>query len=191
MRYTGENMDAPLARAELIGARLIVWDHDKGNLLYRLGFFGKPVGVSKPKPGERFEAPLTLDLMEGIYLKERGLIKVYDPATGGEVGIRQLLKLAEASYKNFSKSYRIYRELRDKGYIVTPGIKFGSDFAVYERGPGIDHAPYIISVRDKEDVMDPSEIVRAGRLATTVRKQFIVAMPGKNLRFFLFRWFKA
>ncbi|MEM3677861.1 MAG: tRNA-intron lyase [Candidatus Bathyarchaeia archaeon] len=181
----------PIARAELIGARLIVWNHEEGNLLYRLGFFGKPVGVSKPKPGERFEAPLTLDLMEGIYLKERGLIKVCDPATGSEVSIRHLLKLAGANYKNFSKSYKVYRELRDKGYIVTPGIKFGSDFAVYERGPGIDHAPYIISVRDKEDVMDPSEIVRAGRLATTVRKQFIVAMPGRDLRFFLFRWFKA
>jgi len=184
-------MNMPIARAELIGARLIVWSHEEGNHLYRLGFFGKPVGVSKPKPAERFEAPLTLDLMEGIYLKERGLIDVYDPVTGGKVGIRRMLRLAEANYKNFSKSYKVYRELRDKGYIVTPGIKFGSDFAVYERGPGIDHAPYIISVRDKGDVMDPSEIVRAGRLATTVRKQFIVAMPDRDLRFFLFRWFKA
>lgn len=180
-----------IAKAELIGARLIVWDHDEGNRLYKLGFFGKPVGVPKPKPTERFEAPLTLDLMEGIYLRERGLIRVYDPETGREVGVRRMQKLAEANHKNFSKSYKVYRELRDRGYIVTPGIKFGSDFAVYEKGPGIDHAPYIISVRDKNDVMDPSEIVRAGRLATTVRKQFIVAMPGRKLKFFLFRWFKA
>jgi len=36
--------------------------------------------------------------------------------------------------------------------------------------------------------------VRAGRLATTVRKQFILAIPEKNsekIRYLVFSWFKA
>ena len=54
----------------------------------------------------------------------------------------------------------VYRELRDRGYIVTPGIKFGSDFAVYEHGPGIDHAPYIIQVMVPKANLTATGIVR-------------------------------
>ena len=178
-------------QAELIGSRLIIWEKDESNWLYQLGFFGKPVGISKPKPTEQFDAPLTLDLMEGIYLRKKEIIQVISPNKKKKVGIRYLTHLAESLYQDFSRSYNVYSNLRDRGYIVTPGIKFGSDFAVYEKGPGIDHAPYIISVRTKADVMNPSEIVRAGRLATTVRKQFIIGLRNKKLNFFLFRWFKA
>jgi tRNA-intron endonuclease len=42
--------------------------------------------------------------------------------------------------------------------------------------------------------MGPFEIVLAGRLATTVRKQFTIAVPKKNkdkMDYLAFRWFKA
>lgn len=178
----------------LVGSRIIVWDINEANRLYRLGFYGKPVGIPKPKPGQEFQAPLTLDIMEAIYLQEKGLLEIRSQKDGKLVKKKTLLEKAAKLYNNFEKSYMIYKDLRDKGYVVTPGIKFGSDFAVYERGPGIDHAPFIISVKSKKDSMGPFEIVRAGRLATTVRKQFIIACP-KNGRgkidYLIFKWFKA
>ncbi len=179
--------------AELAGDRLIVWNFKEANDLYKLAFYGKPVGIPKPKPDQEFQAPLILDLMEGIYLIEKGVLRVLDPATGRAVKKTDLEKLTTNTYNNFKRAYLIYKDMRKKGYVVTPGIKFGSDFAVYERGPGIDHAPFIISVRSKKDSMGPFEIVRAGRLATTVRKQFIIATPRgrKGIDYFIFKWFKA
>src|SRR6266568_3151000 len=56
--------------SELIGTRLIIWDYKSGLGIYRSGFFGKPVGIPKPKPDQDFEVPLLLDLMEGLYLLE-------------------------------------------------------------------------------------------------------------------------
>jgi tRNA-intron endonuclease len=88
----------------------------------------------------------------------------------------------------------VYRDLRDQGLVVTPGVKYGCDFAVYKQGPGIDHAPYMVSVKSREDVVTATEIVKAGRLATTVRKRFIVAVPklDKNkIDYLIFKWFKA
>src|SRR5437879_13222383 len=64
--------------AELVGTRLIVWDHKAGLEIYRSGFFGKPVGIPKPKPEQEFDVPLLLDLMEGLYLLEEGRIIVVD-----------------------------------------------------------------------------------------------------------------
>jgi len=187
-------VSAQLGTAELFGSRLIVWDHKEGLGIYRSGFFGKPVGIPKPKPDQEFEVPLLLDLMEGLYLFDQGKIQVVEGKTRRRVGRPALLKTANGTYRGFKLAYRVYEDLRNKGYIVTPGIKFGADFAVYEHGPGIDHAPFIVSVETPESVMGPFEVVRAGRLATTVRKQFILAIPevaSSHVRYLVFSWFKA
>jgi tRNA-intron endonuclease len=180
--------------AELFGSRLVVWDAKEGLGIYRSGFFGKPVGIPKPKPDQDFDVPLLLDLMEGLYLLEHKRIEVIESKTKKPVGKGVLLTTARKTYRGFRLAYQVYKDLRDKGYIVTPGIKFGADFAVYEHGPGIDHAPFIVSVETPESVMGPFEVVRAGRLATTVRKQFILAIPDietRKIRYLVFSWFKA
>lgn len=180
--------------AELVGARLIVWNPEKGTALYRSGFFGKPVGLPKPKPDQDFDAPLMLDLMEGMYLLEQKKLHVIELGTGRRVNKAKLRKLANRVYQGFDPAYKVYRHLRSKGLVVTPGIRFGADFAVYERGPGIDHAPFLVSVKQGQETMGTFEIVRAGRLATAVRKQFTIAVPdlkGEKIDYLVFSWFKA
>jgi len=78
--------------------------------------------------------------------------------------------------------------------IVTPGIKFGCDFAVYKYGPGIEHAPYMVIVKKSGSEISATEIVKNGRLATTVRKRFIIAVPdlsSNQIKYLMFKWFKA
>ena len=84
--------------------------------------------------------------------------------------------------------------LESSGLIVTPGIKFGCDFAVYKYGPGVEHAPYMVSVKKSGSDISATEIVKAGRLATTVRKRFIIAVPdlaADKVQYLIFKWFKA
>jgi len=179
--------------AELIGTRLVVWNYTDAVSLYRMGFFGKPVGIPKPKPEQEFKAPLMLDLMEAVYLLDRKIIKITDAVNSKPVTKSRLLKVANRTYKQFDLGYAAYEDLRKKGLIVTPGIRFGSDFAIYEHGPGIDHAPFIVTVKREEDTMGPFEVVLAGRLATTVRKQFTIAVPTRKRKtnYLVFKWFKA
>jgi len=181
-------------KAELVGARLIVWSPKDSVALYRSGFYGKPVGLPKPKPDQDFDAPLMLDLMEGLYLLEKKKLRVVDSENRGSVSKARLLKLAARVYQGFSPAYTVYKHLRDSGLVVTPGIRFGADFAVYERGPGIDHAPLLVSVKRRQETMGTFEIVRAGRLATTVRKQFTIAVPDPKddrIEYLVFSWFRA
>src|SRR6059058_58033 len=187
-------LPSALDQAELIGTRLIVWDYKAGLGIYRSGFFGKPVGIPKPKPDPDFEVPLLLDLMEGLYLLEHKRIGVIDGRTKKPVGKSVLLKAARDTYRGFSAAYQVYKDLREKGYVVTPGIKFGSDFAVYEHGPGIDHAPYLVQVEGDQSPVTATGMVRSGRLATTVRKQFIIAVVNAESRkadFLGFDWWRA
>ncbi len=102
-------------------------------------------------------------------------------------------EICEKEYHNFDKKFFVYNDFRSKGYIVNPGIKFGCDFAVYERGPGLDHAPYLVQVYNRMDKINATEVVLAGRLATSVRKHFILAIPknNNNVDYLALEWWRA
>jgi len=177
-------------KGELIENRIIVWDIKNSKKLFTNGYYGKPIGIPKPKFDE-INVPLILDLIEGYYLLQNSIIKIY---TGSKnVTEKHMLEICQCEYHNFDKKYMVYKNFRDKGYIVNPGIKFGCDFAVYQKGPGIDHAPYLVQVYNRSDVITSTDIVLAGRLATTVRKQFILAIPRgrNNVDFLALDWWKA
>jgi tRNA-intron endonuclease len=183
---------API-KVELIENFLVVWNSEEGSELYKTGYYGKPLGIAKPKIPE-FKVPLLLDLMEGLYLAENKKVAIFEGPEKRKVGLKKLRQKAKQLYEEFDEKYAVYRDLRDSGLIVTPGIKFGCDFAVYKYGPGVEHAPYMVSVKAAGANISATEIVKAGRLATTVRKRFIIAVPdlsaGKT-QYLMFKWFKA
>ncbi|KKL53205.1 hypothetical protein LCGC14_2277800, partial [marine sediment metagenome] len=106
---------------------------------------------------------------------------------------QEILKICRNEYHDFDEKYLVYKNFRDKGYIVNPGIKFGCDFAIYQKGPGIDHAPYLVQVYNRRDSIATTGVVLAGRLASTVRKQFILAISnGKDkVDYLALDWWKA
>jgi len=180
-------------KVELIENFLVVWNPAEGSQLYKSGFYGKPLGIAKPKIPE-FKVPLILDLMEGVYLAEKGTIEIREAGKKTKVGLKALKEKAKQLYDEFDEKYLVYQDLRESGLIVTPGIKFGCDFAVYKYGPGVEHAPFMVSVKDAGSEISATEIVKAGRLATTVRKRFIIAVPdlaAEKTRYLIFKWFKA
>ena len=177
-------------KGEIVENRIIVWNIQESRDLFRNGYFGKPIGIPKPNPDE-INVPLILDLMEGCYLLETSKIKIYRDKK--KVSVDELIKICREEYHNFDKKYLVYKDFREKEYVVNPGIKFGCDFAVYNRGPGIDHAPYLIQVYNKSDPISSTDVVLAGRLASSVKKQFILAIPsGKSsVDYLALDWWKA
>jgi len=181
-------------QTEFVENFLVVWNPEQGSELYKHGYYGKPLGIPKPKIMD-FNVPLILDLMEGLYLVEKQLIEVLEGTKKKrKVNVEKLRKSARKLYDEFDLKYAVYRDLRDHGLTVTPGIKYGCDFAVYKHGPGVEHAPYMVSVKKTRDEVTATDIVKAGRLATTVRKRFIIAVPDletETIQYLMFKWFKA
>ena len=177
-------------KCDLVENRLIVWNIEDSRKLFSSGYYGKPIGIPKPKFDE-IDVPLILDLIEGLYLLEIKKISIYKDKK--KITIDAMTEICKKEVHDFDKKYLVYKNFRDKGYIINPGIKFGCDFAVYEKGPGIDHAPFLIQVYNRSDSITSTAIVLAGRLATTVRKQFIYAIPkGKDkVDFIALDWWKA
>lgn len=176
----------------LVESRIIIWDIEDSRSIFSLGYYGKPLGIYKPK-GIDFDTPLILDLIEGCYLVESRLLTVNN-VNGEKIILKEMKEICRKQYVDFDIKYLVFKKLRDVGYVVSPGIKFGCDFAVYEHGPGIDHAPYLVQVVDNQQDIKATGIVLAGRLATTVKKQFILAITSikpRRVYFLSFDWWRA
>ncbi len=161
-----------------------MWNVEEANRLYWSGFFGAPLGIEKPK--KKFNAPLVLDLLEGAYLLEEGKIEVFDGER--KIGLEELLKVGREKVQHFDEKYAVYRDLRKRGFVVLPGIKYGADFIVYERGPGLEHAPFLVRVLKKEGNLTAEDVISFGRLATSVRKKAVFALVNGKIEYVGLEW---
>ena len=98
----------PKTKVELIENFLVVWDPKEGTQLYKAGYFGKPLGIAKPKMPE-FDAPLILDLMEGLYLLENKKIAIYEGSDETSVSLKKLKQKVKQLYDEFEEKYAVYR----------------------------------------------------------------------------------
>jgi len=175
-------------KTRIISSTVIVPDIESSSLLFEK-FYGKPLGSDKPRPGE-VKTPLVLDPIETVYLESRGIIEVY--LEDRKLRREDLIAWAREKIQRFDLLYPIYRSLRDMGLVVRPGLKFGGDFTVYRRGPGIDHSLFVVHSFPWPEARDPVELVKAGRLSHSVRKTFVLATvePGGEPVFLMLKWYK-
>ena len=93
----------PKTKVKLIENFLVVWDFAEGSELYKAGYYGKPLGIPKPKIPE-FDAPLILDLMEGLYLLENKKIEIYEHSNEKKSALQSLNKKLNSYTTNLKKN---------------------------------------------------------------------------------------
>lgn len=174
---------------KFINSRVIVFNPLFASFLYvKQRFFGSPLGISKPRL-EYFSKPSELSLIEAYYLLLKEKITIEDPEKNQFLSSEEFFEIAKKLHHKFEEKFIIYEDLREKGYIPRPGLKFGADFVVYRKGPGLEHSPFIVHVLPHDAKISAIDMVRAGRLATSVRKKFVIANP-LTISYYFFEWFK-
>ncbi len=174
---------------KFINSRVIVFDPVHASYLYvKYNYFGSPLGIAKPRL-EFFNRPSELSLIEAYYLISRDKITIYDNKLKKFLSPDDFYEIAKKVHHKFEDKYIIYKDLREKGYVPRPGLKFGADFVVYKKGPGLEHSSFIVHVLPNDSKISAIDMVRAGRLATSVRKKFVIANP-LTQSYYFFEWFK-
>ncbi|MCC6040724.1 MAG: tRNA-intron lyase [Desulfurococcaceae archaeon] len=168
--------------------RAVVLDYPCANKIYWDGYYGTFLGVNKPRSRDT-NAPLELSLIEAAYLVERNKVKV---VKGNRIlNLKEILSTSRETIERFEPLYRVYVDLKERGFVVRRGLKFGCDYMIYRHGPGIDHAPFGALVYSAGDKVDPIEFVRAGRLLHSVRKKLVVAVYNRGkVDYYVFSWWK-
>ncbi|MGC8478397.1 MAG: tRNA-intron lyase [Candidatus Micrarchaeia archaeon] len=121
------------------------------------------------------------DIFETLFLMENGVLSLSN-YTKPEV-----FALASKWRPDFFKLFQIYVDWRSKGYVVKTGFKFGTHFRIYfpganpvKAGGEWQHSKHVVHVFPRDVKMLISEWARAIRVAHSVRKTFILAIPGKS-----------
>jgi tRNA-intron endonuclease len=124
--------------------------------------------------GNMTEDGLELSLIEALYLLEKGKLEVN--IDSNDVTIEKLIKLirGQGSFTN----YIVFKDLRNRGYIVKTGFKYGSEFRLYERGksPGDGHSNYLVKVASENSKFMMSDLSSYVRVAHGVNKKLLFAV---------------
>ncbi len=153
----------------------ILKDNEKGKELYDNYWIGQYGSYKASERGKLNK----IDIFEALFLTESRTVNINN-ATRAE-----LIDNGNAGRKDFLKLYSVYKDWREKGYVIKTGFKFGTHFRVYFPGAkptnttnGWTHSKHVIQVFPKDAKMLISEWARAIRVAHSVRKTFILAIPG-------------
>ncbi len=72
----------------------------------------------------------------------------------------------------------VFRDLKNRGYIIKTGFKYGSEFRLYERGtsPGNGHSNYLVKVTTEKDNLPLKDLSSQVRVAHGVNKYLLLAV---------------
>lgn len=158
-------MDKLLSTASLLEDRVMVWDSEVSSLLYKGGFFGKPMD----------EGHLQLSLVESCYLLNKGILKI-EKRNHERLDFAEFSRLASKVEADFMIKYAVYEMLRDCGLVPKTGFKFGTHFRVYkdfETLSELSHSDYLVHSIEHDHVFSLQQLSRAVRLANSVRKEMM------------------
>ncbi|MBW2998119.1 tRNA-intron lyase, partial [Candidatus Woesearchaeota archaeon] len=111
----------PLIKTIFAKERIITAATEEARELYNSNRFGSLINDK-----------VQLSLLEALYLLEKDKIEVFD-GRNKKLDFESFVSRARRLDKKFWNRFVVFKDLRDRGYIVKTALKFGADFRVYER----------------------------------------------------------
>ena len=161
--------------------RIITEDSGEAKELYNSSRYGNMLEDGK----------VQLSLYEGLYLLEKKKLIVSD-YRNKKLNFDKFLGKAQRIEKDFWIKFSVFKDMRDRGYIVKTALKFGADFRVYDRGvkPGEDHAKWIVYPVHEGDSLKWHEFSAKNRVAHSTRKKLLIGVVDAegDVTYYEIRW---
>jgi tRNA-intron endonuclease len=163
--------------------RVIVDASDEMRELYNQSRYGTMLESGK----------LQLSLLEGLYLIEKNKMELKD-SRNKKMDFEIFLKRATKLESNFWIRYCVFKDMRNRGYIIKTALKFGADFRVYDRGvkPGEDHARWIIYPVHEGSTLTWYEFAAKNRVAHSTKKRLMMGIVDDegDVTYYEIKWIK-
>ena len=136
---------------------------------------------------------LQLSLLEALYLIEKNKMDLKD-SRNKKIDFEIFLKKATKLEPNFWIRYCVFKDMRNRGYIIKTALKFGADFRVYDRGvkPGEDHARWIIYPVHEGSTLTWYEFAAKNRVAHSTKKRLMMGIVDDegDVTYYEIKWLK-
>jgi len=164
-----------------IAGQIISSNSSEAHSLYEKSCFGEPVGEK-----------VQYSLSEALFLVEKEKIELI--SRGKKLGKKDVLKKFEGIDKRISIKYPVYKDLRERGYVVKTALKFGADFRIYDKGvrPGKEHAKWIVFVDHESKKISWSEFSARNRVAHSTKKNLVLAIVDEegDITYYEVKWLR-
>ena len=155
--------------AHLFESKVVVEDSTLKGTLVEKGF------------GESKGRNLVLDLFEVAYLVDKDKLVVLDKKEK-KLTLKKIISLGLERDKSFYSKFIVYSDIKEKGYCIKTGLKFGFDFRVYPKGKkmGEAHSQYGLHVSPENEKLSMTQISRMTRLAGNIHIISIIAVVDRE-----------
>jgi len=159
-------MAKTIVTGTIVGERIITEDSDEAREFYNQSRYGAIVNNK-----------VELSLLEALYLMEKERLEI-KTENGKKVNSEQFIKKAKKTDPNFWIRYCVFKDIRNRGYIIKTALKFGADFRVYDRGikPGEDHARWVVFPVHEGNTLTWYEYAAKNRVAHSTKKRLMLAV---------------
>lgn len=168
--------------AYLISDEIITEDSNEARELFNQSRFG----ILK-------DTKVVLSLIEAVYLLEKKRLILCN-AKNKELSYEDCLKRAKKFEHNFLVRYAVFKDIRDRGYIIKTALKFGADFRVYDRGvkPGEDHAKWVVFPVKESEALTWHDFSAKNRVAHSTKKRLMIAIVDLeyDVTYYEVRWLR-
>ncbi len=169
--------------SRFIGERVLTENSDDAREFYNQSRFGVLNNDGK----------VELSLLEALYLMEKKRLIIKTEA-GRVIKFESYVKKARKVEPNFWVRYIVFRDVRNRGYIIKTALKFGADFRVYDRGvkPGEDHAKWIVFPVHEASVYTWHEFSAKNRVAHSTKKKLLLGVVDDegDVTYYEVRWMR-
>jgi tRNA-intron endonuclease len=136
------------------------------------------------KLGELKNGKVMYSLFEVLYLLDEKKIEIIE--------CKKRLSFEGLIKKDIKKKYVVFKDLRDKGYVLKEGLKFGVDFRVYEKNAYREgHATYLLYIVEKSS-LDLRDFSAKSRVSHSTNKKLLLAVVDseEDITYFEVDWKK-
>lgn len=170
-------------KAILTRERVLTENSDAARELYNQSRFGSILEDGK----------VQLSLLEALYLMNKGKLLVEDYRKK-KVSFDDFIKKTKRVEPNFWIRYCVFKDIRDRGYIIKTALKFGADFRIYDRGvkPGEDHARWIVYPVHEGSALTWYEFAAKNRVAHSTKKRLMIGIVDNegDVTYYEIKWIR-
>jgi tRNA-intron endonuclease len=147
--------------------KVITESSDEAREFYNQSRFGSVTDAGK----------VELSLLEALYLFEKNKLIIKSEA-GRKVSFESYLRKARKVEPNFWIRYCVFKDIRNRGYIIKTALKFGADFRIYDRGvkPGEDHAKWVVFPVHEGETLTWYDFAAKNRVAHSTKKRLLIGI---------------
>lgn len=169
-----------IIEAYLVGEIILSVDADAFSL-YKKSHFGEPK-----------DNKLQYSLSEALFLVEKGKMDIF--SRNKKLSQKEFIEKCRRIDRKIQIKYPVFKDLRERGYVVKTALKFGADFRVYEKGasPGERHAKWIVFAEHESNRLTWHEFSAKNRVAHSTKKNLLLAIADEegDISYYEIKWLK-